>query len=178
MEMPPELQIQYLTPKKHFFTYISRSKEVSKRLDAERQFVLRFKEGNEKDQRHAANFVCDFLRTEDIKGSEYTFMCVPASTPEKNLVRYKKFCATIAKRLGLSNGFGLVDVVSERCEVHAGGSRENINFVLPCSLEGRKVVLFDDVETTGMTFASFAAELERRGAEVVQGLFLAQAEPC
>lgn len=173
MEMSPELQIQYLTPKEHFFTYIPRSKECSKRLDAERQFVIRFKNGNEIDQRHAANFVVDFLRSGNMVGSQYTFMCIPASSKEKHELRYRKFMDRVCKRCRLENAFELVDVVCDRAEVHAGGSRDIKNYLISPEVSGKKIILFDDVETSGLTFARFAAELESFGAEVIQGIFLA-----
>lgn len=39
---------------------------------------------------------------------------------------------------------------------------------------GRKVIVFDDLITTGRTARKFAAQLTAAGAEVIGGLFLAE----
>ena len=171
------LQCQYLTPKHHFYSYVSRKVlHVSKAKERARDFVLSFKSGKVSSCKRAVKLVSSFLKREGLCSSEYTFICIPSSSPEKNELRFKEFTSMVSAAASVENGFNLVQVVGSRSEVHAGGSRDICNYVVSPMVKGRKVIVFDDVETTGITFASFAAELERIGAEVVQGVFLAVAE--
>ena len=176
MELPAELQLQYTTPKHHFFNYVSRKiVNVSESIEAERKFILRFKEGDKVDQRHASNMIRDFILRENLNKEDVTFICLPASTVSKQIIRYRKFMDNVCRRCHINNGYNLVSVTSDRSEVHTGGSRLIKNYLISPDVAGKKVILFDDVETTGISFATFAAELERTGAQVIQGLFLAEA---
>lgn len=174
--VPAELAVQYSTHKIHFFEYVSRVVvKVSTAKEAARQFVLRFKDGILADTKDAARLVSDYIRNEELNGSDFCFLCIPASSPVGHEKRYRNFSEMVCRKTGCSNGYELIKVVSSRKEVHAGGTRTIVNYQMPSDLSGLKIILFDDVETTGMTFAKFAAELEARGAQVVQGIFLAAA---
>ena len=173
----PELVLQYLVPKHCFFTYISRQyRHVGAENEAARQFVLRFKDGIAADTKDGARFVSEYLESEGLVGDEYTFVCVAASSPSAHELRYRTFMELVSARTHVRNGYNLVDVTGSRKEVHSGGSRVIKNYSCAAGLSGRKVILFDDVHTTGLTFARFAAELERHGCEVIQGIFLAEAD--
>lgn len=173
----PAIISQYLVPKHCFFSYISRQiKHVSAENEAARQFILRFKDGSPSDTKDAARFVSEYLEQENLVGDEYTFVCIAASTPSAHERRYRTFMELVSSRTNIRNGYNLVDVNSSRKEVHCGGSRDVKNYVCSEELTGRKVILFDDVHTTGQSFAHFAADLERQGCEVIQGIFLAQAD--
>lgn len=175
--MPTDFLIQYLVPKHCFFTYISRQfKHVGAENEAARQFILRFKDGNIADTKDAARFVCEYLESEGLVGDEYTFVCVAASSPSAHELRYRTFMELVSSRTKVQNGFDLVNVNASRKQVHCGGSRCIKNYSCSTELAGRKVILFDDVHTTGQSFACFAADLERQGCEVIQGIFLAQAD--
>lgn len=176
--LPLDIYCQFLTPKHHFMEYISRTvKDVSLQHEKERRFVLSFKDGETKAMKRAAWMIVNAIHDNGLADERYTLMCIPASSRKKNQLRYKKFMRLVCRYAHIQNGYELVSVNSDRTEVHAGGSRQICNYSLPSDLSGRKVILFDDVETTGKTFAKFSQELENRGAEVVQGLFLAHAMP-
>lgn len=176
VELKEEIMLQYITPKHHFFDYLSRQyRYVPEDVKMQRQFVLRFKDGIEDAQDAASRFVADYIISEHLDTDKYTFVCLPASSKAKNELRYKNFMRMVTKRTRNINGYNLVEVTSDRNEVHTGGSRSAINFKVSSEVSGKKLIVFDDVETTGMSFARFAAQLEAQGAEVVQAVFLAKA---
>lgn len=167
---------QYLTPKHCFFSYVSRKYDtIDEDLVQQREFVLRFKAGNGIDVAHAASITAQYLMQSGLQ-EEYTFLCLPASTPSKHKKRFSRFMQKVAKLTGIQNGYDLIEVKRRRGEVHAGAARSVKNYTISSSVKGKKIVLFDDVHTTGKSFASFACELEKLGAEVVHGVFLAEAE--
>lgn len=166
--------IQYETPMFHFFNYVSRKNRTSEDEFA-RQFVLSFKQGTLEDAVWAAQIVSLFLRSRRLVGKKYTFVCVPASSEEKHDMRYSLFMSEVCRLTKKNNGYGLVNVCSTRKPVHKGGQRGVKNYTIDESIAGRKVVLFDDVYTTGNSWTTFAASLESLGANVVQGIFIAEA---
>lgn len=176
MAKPAIELIQYETPMFHFFRYVSRKiKNVTSEDEFARQFILSFKEGSLEDVSWAAQLVSFYLRTRKIYGKKYTFVCVPASSQEKNDMRFSLFMSEVCRLTKMNNGYGFVNVSSSRKPVHEGGRRDLKNYTIDKSISGHKVVLFDDVFTTGSSWTKFAASLESLGADVVQGIFLAEA---
>lgn len=176
MALPSLELVQYETPMVHFFEYVSRRiKNVSAEKAFARDFIQAFKNGSVEDADWAAQIVAMFLSAHGLIGSEYTFIAVPASTPERHELRFSRFISEVCRLTGVNDGYGLVNVTSERKAVHKGGRRNVVNYTVDQSVAGRKVILFDDVCTTLRSWTSFAAALESAGADVVQGVFLAQA---
>lgn len=176
MAKPALELIQYETPMMHFFRYVSRRVlNVSAEDAFARGFVQSFKRGSVEDADWAAQLVAMFLRAHGLSGSEYTFIAVPASSKERHEMRYAHFMSEVCRLTNMNNGYGLVNVSSSRKPVHKGGRRDLTNYTVDLSVAGRKVVLFDDVCTTLHSWTTFAAKLESIGADVVQGVFLAQA---
>lgn len=175
----PAIEIlQYETPMFHFFEYISRTiTDVTAEQAFARMFVHSFKNGVEDDAIWAAELVSMYLRAHRLTGSEYTFISVPASTQERHEARYSLFMSEVCRRTGVINGYSTVNVLSSRKPVHEGGRRDLTNYTIDPSVAGRKVILFDDVCTTLQSWITCAATLESMGAEVIQGVFLAQASP-
>lgn len=166
--------IQYETPMFHFFRYVSSKNIRTSEDDFARQLVLSFKQGTLEDVEWVAQIVALYLRSCKLCGKRYTFVCVPASSEESNEKRYSHFVSEVCRLTRMNNGYGLVNVCSTRKPVHKGGQRDVKNYTIDESVAGRKVVLFDDVYTTGKTWTTFATSLESLGADVVQGLFLAE----
>lgn len=168
-----ELCLAFSTPFVTFGKYISRQyKEVREEIARHRNFVLKFKEGEDTDR--AASMVAKYIVSAGLQHG-CTFICVPSSSPASYEKRFAHFVEEVARLSGITNGYDLVKVTSIRKEVHAGGARGQKNYCIDPSVNGRKIVLFDDVLTTGQTWLTFAAELEAHGADVVQGIFLAEA---
>ena len=110
--------------------------------------------------------------------NEYTLVCIPASSAYKHEKRFKSFCAELCNLTGLKNGFNRIEIRGERLQIHSSSDRntpdwENCLWTNGHLWHGSKIILLDDVLTTGKTFGSFKAYLEGRGATVVCGVFLA-----
>lgn len=176
MALPSKLLIQYETPMMNFFRYVSfKEKNVTSEEEFARQFIQSFKKGTVEDAAWAALIVAKYLKRHRICGKKYTFLCVPASSSIKHDKRYSYFMSEVCRLTKMNNGYGLVNVSSSRKPVHEGGRRDLINYSIDESISGHKVVLFDDVYTTGNSWTTFASHLEDMNADVVQGIFLAEA---
>ena len=106
-------------------------------------------------------------------------MCVPASTQDKNESRYKAFCNRVSELCGIINGYAHVSVSGERLAVHEHRKDKEKMLVKTQVIEfdedffkGKDIYVFDDVVTTGASYALFANQLETFGGNVLGGLFL------
>lgn len=86
----------------------------------------------------------------------------------------------LCRRTGAENGFSYVTVTGCRKKAHVTGDYElctNIKRYVHIDAErlrGRKVLVIDDIYTTGQSSASFIGTLEAAGACVVMAMFLAR----
>ena len=107
------------------------------------------------------------------------FLCVPASRQEANKSRYKEFCKEVSRLSGIVNGYSHLILMEDRLAIHERGRAGEkslshvsvMDFDVPF-FKGKEVIVFDDIITTGGSYALFAEEVERHGAHVVGGLFL------
>ncbi len=107
------------------------------------------------------------------------FVCVPTSKREDYSTRFRAFCKRVSELSGIENGFSHVVVMQSRKAVHEhcrGKKKEEIrpqmiDFDIPF-FKDKEVCVFDDVVTTGKSYARFANLLEENGANVVGGMFL------
>ena len=112
---------------------------------------------------------------------DMVFLCVPASRQEVNRSRYKEFCKEVSRLSGIQNGYSHLILMEDRLAIHErrrGGEKEiskvSIMDFDRAFFKGKKVLVFDDIITTGGSYALFAEEVEKHGAQVVGGLFLAR----
>lgn len=106
---------------------------------------------------------------------EFTFVCIPASTAEKNKSRYEIFSDSICKETNMQNAYSHISVILDRLAKHnriikLSGS----NPISPFNVEfdkdyfrGRKIILFDDILTTGASMRLYAERLSLLGAKVI-----------
>lgn len=140
--------------------------------------VLGFKDGRNVYTRWAARQFAYALSLMDL--TDTVVVCVPASTPWSHTRRWKRFLDILCSRTGAVNGFGYVKVSGSRKRAHVTGDYElctNIKRYVHMDAErltGRKVLVIDDIYTTGQSSASFIAALEAAGADVVMAVFLAK----
>ena len=141
----------------NFFDYLPTKYEANKREWAIRKMIWDFKDG--KRSVSVAELVAKKIREQFGADCEnVTFVCIPASSAEKNEIRYKVFSEEVARLTGCSNAYKAITV--------EGGRIDNGFF------NGKKVLLFDDILTQGHSYARFACALEKMGAEVLGGYFL------
>lgn len=163
---------------KAFYQYLPTRFEADKNQWAVRNLVWDFKAG--KRSSIVARLVASYLRKTFGAGCrDLTFVCIPASSAEKNITRYQAFCEEVSVLCGCVNGFGAVRVSGQRLAIHESKVSKRVEdtqviYFDRTALEGRRCIVFDDVITRGGSFARFTRGLEMFGATVVAGLFLAQ----
>lgn len=157
----------------------ARIRNVSEREIADRKLVFDFKDGRayeEVAQRTAANMTERY----GTSCTNIVFSPVPASTDKKNEIRYKAFCQRVCELTGAINGYDHVSVSGERLTIHENRKAEkevrkvNVIEFDSAFFNGRSVVVFDDVITKGLSYATYANQLESLGANVLGGIFLAR----
>ncbi len=137
--------------------------------------VLRFKEGA-CTSLAAKVFELAISRMEYFDNLEdYVLIPIPASTRERHRQRFESFCSKLAFRLLIEDGFQAIRIEHDR-EQQKGRSQRDISGLVfdPAYIEGRDVLLIDDVLTTGNSFTLVKRELEKLGANSVTGIFLAK----
>ena len=157
----------------HYFDYVpSRFKNVSLPLESARTAIWDFKDGKHQSgvALHTAKLIKSIFGTKGAK--EITFICIPASSPEKNEIRYKEFSKLVCAMSGATNAYYHITVTGDRIAVHEQGRSKRITSAQVIEFDeeffqGRKCLLFDDVVTSGRSLATFTTKLESMGAEVV-----------
>lgn len=175
-----ELQKQLDKPQTWFCKYFpARIRNVGEREIADRKLVFDFKDGRayEEVARRTATAMTERYGA---TCADIVFSPVPASTREKNEIRYKAFCQMVCELTGAINGYDHVSVCGDRMTVHENRKAERdvrnadvIEFD-PAFFSGKMVVVFDDVITKGLSYAMYANRLESLGANVLGGVFLAR----
>ena len=174
------LKKQLAKPQTWFCKYFpKRIRNVGEKEISDRQMVYDFKDGRNFEavaQMTAANMQEQY--GESCKN--IVFVQVPASTSSKNELRYKAFCERGCELTGAINGYEHVRVIGGRLAIHENRKMEKeIRKVHIIDFDedwfsGKSVVTFDDVITRGITWATYADQLENLGAHVIGGIFLAK----
>ena len=143
-----------------------------------RKIVWDFKDGraHEEVAQMTAKYLKDMF---GYKVKDIVFSCVPASSTEKNELRYKNFSARVCELSGAIDGYPHVSVTGEQLAVHEHRkdkkktvSKVRIIDFDEAFFKGRDVLCFDDILTTGNSWAAYGSRLERLGANIVGGFFL------
>lgn len=142
------------------------------------RMIIGFKDGRNVYTRWAAQQFALVLAGNDM--SDITIVCVPASTQCAHVRRWKKFSHLLCQFTGVRDGFNRVQVIGCRKRAHVTGEYELATNIKHCLnfdddfFYGRKVLVIDDIYTTGRSSRSFIGALQARGANVVGALFLAK----
>ena len=146
-----------------------------------RNLVWAFKDAKEEATERVARMTAGYLVCQyGDKVKDMTFICVPASSEEKNESRYKHFCQRVSELCGIANGFSFVHVSGGgRPALHEhrhGKTAVMVDTVTfdEGQISGKTICVFDDVISTGQSYGMFADRLERLGAKVVGGVFLSR----
>ncbi len=161
--------------------YPTRIKNVGIDGVFDRQTIFDFKDGCNQPQ--VVQFVAkELVRKFGRKIGKVVFSCVPASSQERNETRNKAFSALVCQLSGAIDGFSHVKVNGERSAVHGTKMKKEVRakrledsntIEVDASFFRNKIVcVWDDVVTTGTSFCAYAAQLERVGAHVTNGIFL------
>lgn len=112
--------------------------------------------------------ICTFGEEECKK---LTLICVPPSSKLRYIKRYRKFSEILESKLGINNGFEYIHFISDVTPKHLGGSGKP-TVSISSQIEGKNVIVFDDVYTTGNTIHQFCKLISEKGANVLGAIVL------
>lgn len=96
-----------------------------------------------------------------------TLVCVPASSTITNEARYDEFSDLLCKQTGMDNAFDEITILEDATPKHLGGNGHPTLSFNEDFFEGRCVMLFDDVITSGRSLMRMKSKLENMGANVI-----------
>ena len=140
--------------------------------------ILGFKDGRNVYSRIFARQMARALSEIDM--SNVVVVCVPASTRYSHVRRWKQFSAMLCRLTGAIDGFDRVQVSGSRRRAHITGECElatNIKHYVHIDADffrGKKVMVIDDIYTTGQSSTAFIGAMQAAGASVVMAMFLAK----
>lgn len=154
--------------------YYRRESFEQKELDRR---ILDFKDGRKYVTARAVNAVAQTLSLMDLSTTVIAFF--PASCQRTTVRRYRRFSEVLCKRVGAINGFDYITVNGHRGKKHRDSSLRSENMLCYAHIDmdffrGKKVLVFDDICTTGKSSQAFISRLEEVGASVQMVLFLAK----
>lgn len=164
------------------FQYIPKRK--LRRASFEQQdicrMILGFKDGRNVYTRWAAHEVCRALRLMAL--SDTVLVCIPASTSCAHVRRWKRFAQLVCRCTGMQNGFDRLQVSGSRKRAHVSGEYElctSIKHYVHIDADyfrGKRVLVVDDIYTTGQSSRAFIGAMQAAGADVRMALFLAKSK--
>ena len=140
--------------------------------------ILAFKDGRNVYSRWAAHQFATALSA--VHMSDAAIVCIPASTQCSNVRRWKLFSKVLCQLTGAQNGFDHIEVRGRRKRAHVTGvyelatDIEQYVHIDEDYFRDRKVVVIDDIYTTGQSSRAFIEAMEQAGATVVMAGFLAK----
>lgn len=152
--------------------YPSRYKRL---LDEEQRGFCRtlyaFKEG----ENHGIDFFKACMAALPVDTASCHVMFMPCSNWIKYGQRFKRLDWYITThRKELTSGLYDVDVHSERESLHECKGSERIlerNYNITGGIKGKRIIIVDDVFTSGQSLTDYKEEIERCGGEVVAAIF-------
>ena len=159
-----------------FFDYLPTKYEANKREWAIRKMIWEFKDG--KRSKSVAETIAKKMREQfGASCKEVVLACIPASSSDKNALRYKVFAEEVVRLTGCMNAYPAITIEGGRLAVHESKSSKTVQDVEVIIFDkeffkGKKILVFDDILTQGTSYARFACALEKLGAVVLGGYFL------
>lgn len=176
-----------------FYNYYHSGRRGINELDKDvQQFVYQFKENpwqkantfhHEFNSDLPANIVIELMTKRLISSfgenvKSLTLVCIPASTEKRNQMRYERFSNTLCNSLHMSNGFSHTHFEKEGTPKHLSfynGGYRNATFSFDKEFfNGKSVILFDDIITSGKSMERFRQSLSECGASVICGISIAR----
>ena len=166
----------------NFGTYVPKAfRELA--TEEERNFsewVINFKDGQKAQLKEGAQMVINKLRQwYGDKARELVVVPVPCSSMAQYRYRFAYFCVVVANTLGQLNPMQHVTILGKRTAAHRNPAHtvqeDNYQVQIDAAFfKGKKVVVVDDIVSSGRTADNFAKLLEEAGAEVKGGIFFAK----
>lgn len=168
-------RLQNGLPYKWIVDYVSYNAYGNFELSSEdwekRDYIVNFKGNSEltteiDHQQALAKAIADI--TNLIKGSfgdaaqQFTFVCIPASTKANTARRFEQFSQQVCENTGMTNAYPLLSWNEEGDEYT----------LAPDKLQGKDILIFDDIIASGGSVCQFAERLSGMGANVIAALAL------
>lgn len=145
------------------------------------EWVINFKDGQKAQLKEGAQMVISKLRQwYGDKARELVCVPVPCSSMAQYRFRFSYFCVVVANTLGQANPMQHVTILGKRSAAHRNPAHTIVkddNYEVQVDGEffkGKKVVIVDDIVSSGRTADDFAKVLEDAGAEIKGGIFFAK----
>ena len=145
------------------------------------EWVINFKDGQKAQLKEGAQMVISKLRQwYGDKARELVVVPVPCSSMAQYRFRFSYFCVVVANTLGQANPMQHVTILGKRSAAHRNPAHTIVkddNYEVQVDGEffkGKKVVIVDDIISSGRTADDFAKVLEDAGAEIKGGIFFAK----
>lgn len=103
-----------------------------------------------------------------------TLVCLAASTSASTKSRFEVFADRVCSDLGMTNGFDYIRIISDAIPKHLGGNGFPEKSYNRQFFNGKYVILFDDVRTSGKSLELEKSQLESMGAKVIGAITIAQ----
>lgn len=172
-----------MNKKFNFGTYVPKAyRELA--TEEERSFsewVINFKDGQKAQLKEGAQMVISKLRQwYGDKAKDLVVVPVPCSSMAQYRFRFSYFCVVVANTLGQANPMQHVTILGKRTAAHRNPAHTVVkddNYEVQVDgdfFNGKKVVIVDDIVSSGRTADGFANLLEQAGAEVKGGIFFAK----
>ncbi|MBO6143737.1 MAG: phosphoribosyltransferase [Prevotella sp.] len=128
--------------------------------------LLDFKAGRKYATKWAADLVARTLAPMDLTNT--IIVCIPASCEQTNKRRYKRFSASVCEKCKAINGFEHILVIGKRKKVHISKRHDHKSNVQIDTdyVNGKRVLLIDDICTTCATANAFIEQMQKAGADV------------
>lgn len=156
----------------YFFDYCPEEQIRTLRDDRDRNLILGFKGGDDTVPIYlVSEFIYRYIPQREMH--KWIFCTIPASTREKNEVRYLNLCEQVFDLTGIQNGFKEIIILFDRQDSRQRKEDDTVrNLQFGPGVAGKHVLLFDDVITRGTSFVQCAEQIIKKGAASVTGLFL------
>ena len=145
------------------------------------EWVINFKDGQKAQLKEGAQMVISKLRQwYGDKAKDLVVVPVPCSSMAQYRFRFSYFCVVVANTLGQANPMQHVTILGKRTAAHRYPAHTVVkddNYEVQVDgdfFNGKKVVIVDDIVSSGRTADDFAKMLEEAGAEVKGGIFFAK----
>ena len=145
------------------------------------EWVINFKDGQKAQLKEGAQMVISKLRQwYGDKAKDLVVVPVPCSSMAQYRFRFSYFCVVVANTLGQANPMQHVTILGKRTAAHRNPAHtiaQDDNYEVQVDgdfFQGKKVVIVDDIVSSGRTADNFAKQLEEAGAEVKGGIFFAK----
>lgn len=145
------------------------------------EWVINFKDGQKAQLKEGAQMVISKLRQwYGDKAKDLVVVPVPCSSMAQYRFRFSYFCVVVANTLGQLNPMQHVNILGKRTPAHRTPDHvtaHDDNYQVQIDgdfFKGKKVVVIDDIISSGATADKFAKMLEEAGAEVKGGIFFAK----